>query len=139
MNFKQALSEHGVQAVPAPRKKKRARQKESLSIYSKLILAAFHRGEDCPLRDLADAVGQGRINAVGTACGAGVGGKGGGNFWKQDGVIIRCRENAALAAEFMSDDAGHDLVESLGVDFDDFVEAMLSLPSVSVAPDAAVD
>ncbi|BBO34453.1 hypothetical protein [Lacipirellula parvula] len=136
MNIQKALSERGVQPVPAPRRK-RARQKETLSAFAELILTAFHEGNDCPLRDLADAVGQHRTNAVATACGAGVGGKGGGNFWMEHGVVIRCRENAALAAEFLSEDAAQDLVGSLGVDFDDFIDSMLSLPSLSPACDAS--
>lgn len=136
MNIKLALSENGVQAVPAP-KKKRTRQKDTLSAFSKLILAAFHEGNDCPLRELADSVGQERTNAVATACGAGVGGKGGANLWMVNGVVIRCQENAALAAEFMTEDATNELVDSLGIDFDDFVDSMLSLPSVSAALDAS--
>jgi hypothetical protein len=117
--------------APAPRTA-RTRQRDKIAALAPMILAHCVRGQDVPLRTLAEVAGERRTNAIATALGAGVAGSGGAKLWKRDGVVLACQENASLIAEFLSDEAEAALLTDLGMDRTQFLEALAALPAASL-------
>lgn len=75
-------------------------------------------------------------NAVATALGAGVGGKGGLQLWRgEDGLFAAVRQNAVLAAHRLDEAELSDLAHELGLpDLEALARAILALPSVKPDP-----
>ena len=70
-------------------------------------------------------------NALGTCLGTGIKGTGMGLHTKR-GTFARCRENAALAASYLSDEEFTALASDLGYDSPEaLVEALTNLPTIS--------
>ena len=74
-------------------------------------------------------------NALGTALGEGVRGRGLGLHRDRDGSFLRCRDNATLAAEHLEDAEIDDLTAELGFrGADGLAEAINQLPSAQAGP-----
>ena len=72
-------------------------------------------------------------NALGTAMGGGVRGHGLGLHRDRDGSFLRCRDNAALAAEHLEDAEIDDLAAEIGSrDADGLADAINQLPAAQV-------
>jgi len=69
-------------------------------------------------------------NALGTSLGTGIKGTGMG-LHRKNGAFARCRENAVLAANCLSDDAFSQLASDLGYNSqDELAEAIAALPTI---------